>query len=61
MVIPSFFRDKATILDRHVVTQFMGPFLLAVGGFVIIGIVYILFTLVDLFVNSVVPLFVVAR
>jgi len=40
------------ILDRYLILDFLGPFLLAVGGFVIVGLVDILFTLVDLFVNS---------
>ena len=50
-----------TILDRYIVQQFTGPFLLSVGGFVIIGIVDILFTLVDLFINSGVPFLIVTR
>lgn len=49
------------ILDRYIYKDFSGPFLLAVGGFVIIGIIDILFTLVDLFVNSGVPFWVVTR
>ncbi|NQY73397.1 MAG: LptF/LptG family permease, partial [Candidatus Margulisbacteria bacterium] len=49
------------ILDRYIISQFMGPFLLAVGAFVIIGIVDILFVLVDSFINSGVSLFIVIR
>ncbi|MBT5855707.1 YjgP/YjgQ family permease [bacterium] len=52
---------KSVIIDRYVFTQFLGPFILAIGGFVIIGIVDILFALVDMFVNSGVPLLVVMR
>lgn len=49
------------ILDRYLLKEFTGPFLLAVGGFVLIGIVDLVFTLVDLFINSGVPLLVVSR
>lgn len=59
--IKTAFLKRTTILDRYILIQFLGPFFLAVGGFVVIGIVDILFTLVDLFVNSGVPLLVVFR
>jgi len=49
------------LLDRYILSEFVGPFLLAVGGFVIIGIVDILFTLVDLFINRGVPFLIAAR
>ena len=52
---------KLKILDLYVFKQFLGPFFMAVAGFVIIGIVDILFTLVDLFVNNGVPFVVVFR
>lgn len=52
---------SSTILDRYLLKQFLGPFVLAVGGFVIIGIIDLLFLLVDLFVNSGVPLPVIFR
>ncbi len=41
-----------TILDRYLLRQFLGPFCLAVIGFTIIGIVDILFSLVDLTILS---------
>lgn len=44
-----------TILDKYLFEQFLGPFFLAVGGFALIGIVDILFSLVDLVINSGVP------
>ncbi len=50
-----------TTLDRYLIRQFVGPFLLAVGGFVVIGMIDILFTLVDLFINSSVSFFIVVR
>lgn len=50
-----------TILDKYLAKEYLGPFFLAVGGFVIIGLVDILFTLVDLFINSGVSLLVVTR
>jgi lipopolysaccharide export system permease protein len=52
---------KVRIIDRYLIGEFIGPFLLAVGGFVIVGLVDILFTLVDLFVNAGVSGFIVAR
>jgi len=61
MKILNFKKPKLTILDRYVFQQFLGPFFMAVAGFVIIGIVDILFTLVDLFVNNGVPFTVVFR
>lgn len=48
-----------SILDRYLFKEFLGPFFLAVGGFLIIGIVDILFYLVDLTVSSGVPFQVV--
>ena len=54
-------RFNLKILDRYLALQFLGPFVLAVGGFLIIGTVDILFVLVDSFVISGVPLAVVTR
>jgi lipopolysaccharide export system permease protein len=44
-----------TILDRYLFEQFLGPFFLAIAGFALIGIVDILFFLVDLVINSGIP------
>lgn len=44
-----------TTLDRYLFNQFMGPFVLAVFGFAIIGMVDILFYLVELTVISGIP------
>ena len=41
-----------SILDRYLLRQFLGPFLLAVMGFTLIGIVDILFSLVDMTILS---------
>lgn len=49
------------IMDRYIVKELLGPFGLAVCGCVIIGIVDILFTLIELFVNSGVPFLIVLR
>jgi lipopolysaccharide export system permease protein len=46
------FIPSLTILDRYLLRQFLGPFFLAVMGFTIIGIVDILFSLVDLTILS---------
>lgn len=53
--------NRLTILDRYLIEQFMGPFILSVGGFAIIGIVDILFYLIELFVISGVPFFTILR
>jgi lipopolysaccharide export system permease protein len=52
---------KLKILDRYLLREIFYPFLFGVFAFVIIGMVDILFTLVDLLVNSGVPLSVVFR
>ncbi len=52
---------RLSIFDTYICQEYSGPFLLAVFGFVIIGIIDILFTLVDLFINSGVSFFVVFR
>lgn len=54
-------KPKLKIIDVYVFKQFLGPFFMAVAGFVVIGIVDILFTLVDLFVNNGVPFTIVFR
>lgn len=55
------FTSPLTILDRYLLRQFLGPFSLAVMGFTIIGIVDILFSLVDLTILSGVHVGVTAR
>ncbi|MBU0581424.1 MAG: LptF/LptG family permease [Candidatus Margulisbacteria bacterium] len=49
------------IIDRYIITEVAGPFIFGVLGFVIIGMVDILFTLIDLFINSGIPFLVVFR
>ncbi len=48
-------------LDRYLFADFTGPFLFSVAGFLIIGIVDIIFALVDLFVNSGVSIGIITR
>ncbi|MFA5880243.1 MAG: LptF/LptG family permease [Candidatus Margulisiibacteriota bacterium] len=55
------FKNHFSILDKYLSKEYFGPFFLGVGGFVIVGLVDILFTLVDLFVNSGVSLTIVIR
>lgn len=50
-----------TILDRYVTREIINPFILAVGGFAIIGLVDILFVLVDIFVRSKISILVLFR
>lgn len=50
-----------TILDRYVAKEIINPFILAVGGFTIIGLVDILFVLVDIFVRSKISILVLFR
>lgn len=49
------------IIDRYLLRELIGPFLFSIGAFVIIGLVDLIFALVDLFVNSGVSLGVVSR
>ncbi len=49
------------ILDRYAIREVLGPFILAVAGFIIIGMMDFLFTLVDMFVNHGAPLWAVVR
>lgn len=53
--------SRIPIIDRYILSEVAGPFFFGVIGFVIIGMVDILFTLIDLFINSGIPLFVVLR
>jgi lipopolysaccharide export system permease protein len=50
-----------TILDRYIIRHFFGPFMLSVGGFAIIGIIDILFYLIELSVISGISMAVVIR
>jgi lipopolysaccharide export system permease protein len=50
-----------TILDKYLVKEFSGPFLLAVGGFALIAVVDILFYLVELAIISGISFFTVVR
>lgn len=52
---------QVLIIDRYLFSEFFGPFLVAVGGFAIIGIVEILFYLVELAVLSGISYWVVIR
>lgn len=51
----------STILDRYLIAQFVGPFLLAVGAFAVIGLIDIMFYLVDLTVISGIPFLITLR
>lgn len=59
--IKAFFVNRTTILDRYLFKQFTGPFLLAVGGFALIGIVDILFYLVELAILSGISFYTILR
>ena len=50
-----------TIIDRYVLKEIINPFILAVGGFAIIGLVDILYFLVDIAVRSHVSVLVIIR
>ena len=50
-----------TILDRYAIRELLGPFILGVFGFVVIGMLDFLFTLVDMFINQDAPLVAVLR
>lgn len=50
-----------TLLDRYLFRQFAGPFMIAIGGFALIGIVDILMYLVDLAISQGIPVFVTFR
>lgn len=52
---------KVPLIDRYLLGEVAGPFVFGVVGFVIIGMVDILFTLIDLFINSGIPFLVVLR
>lgn len=57
MTINKFF----TTFDRYIIGEIAAPFFFSVFGFVLIGIVDILFSLVEAFVNNGVPFLVVLR
>ena len=52
---------KRSIIDRYLIKEFFGPFLFSLGGFIIIGLVDLIFALVDLFVNSGISLGIITR
>lgn len=56
-----FYFNKTNILDRYLIREFTGPFLLATGGFAIIAIVDILMYLVELLVISGIPFLTMIR
>lgn len=60
-ILKSKFYRHTTILDRYLFREFMGPFLLAIGGFAIIAMVDILFYYVELAVISGVSVYTVVR
>ena len=55
------FKRHIPLLDRYLIGQFTGPFILAIAAFAIIGIIDIMFYLVDLTVISGVPFLVTLR
>jgi lipopolysaccharide export system permease protein len=59
--IKSFFFRRFSILDKYLLNQFLGPFILAVGGFALIAMIDILFYLVELTIISGVPFTTVIR
>lgn len=50
-----------SIIDRYLFKDFFGPFLFSLGAFIIIGLVDLIFALVDLFVNSGVAFSIITR
>jgi lipopolysaccharide export system permease protein len=52
---------KWSIIDKYLINEFLGPFLFSLFGFIIIGLVDLIFALVDLFVNSGVALGIITR
>lgn len=59
--IKSYFFKHTTILDRYLFREFFSPFFLAISGFALIGIVDILFYLVERAILSGVPFLVVVQ
>ncbi len=49
------------ILDRYVISEMIGPFMIGVIGFILVLIVDLLFTMADLIINKGVPLFAVVK
>lgn len=52
---------KRPIIDRYLLRELMGPFVFSIFAFVIIGLVDLIFVLVDLFINSGVSIGVISR
>jgi lipopolysaccharide export system permease protein len=52
---------KLKILDRYILSEFISPFVFGTAGFVIIGIVDLVFSLVDMFINNGVPFLIVLK
>ncbi|RAP31810.1 hypothetical protein DID76_02260 [Candidatus Marinamargulisbacteria bacterium SCGC AG-414-C22] len=52
---------QLTILDRYIIKEIVNPFALAVGGFAVIGLVDILFVLVEIFVSSNISFLILLR
>lgn len=52
---------RVSIIDRYLTREFTGPFALATAAFVVIGMVDILFTLVDQIFNNAMPVWIVIR
>lgn len=53
--------SKFKIIDRYIVNEIAAPFILGLSGLVIIGMMDIVFSLVDLFINNGVPFPVVFK
>lgn len=52
---------RISIMDRYLTAEVAGPFVFGMIAFVIIGMVDLVFTLVDLFINNGVPLLIVLK
>jgi len=59
--ITRVYHRYTTVLDRYLIREFMGPFVLAIGGFTLIAIVNILFFLVELLIISGVSFVTISR
>ncbi len=53
--------SRIKILDRYLITEVAGPFIFGMVGFVIIGMVDIVFTLIDMFINNGIPFLIVLK
>jgi len=49
------------VLDRYLMSEVAGPFLFGMIGFIVIGMVDIVFTLIDMFINNGVPFLIVLK